>query len=860
MILLASYNEARSRIEKQLATVSGPSSLDLQMKLTEVDIAEGKLTEAEKRLNSLDKTWQNTRQQAVYLTNLGYLQLNKGRQDIALERLQEALQLLQQSEWRHSVEAAQCLSHLSLACFAAGKYNQAEDHGVIALQMRRDLLGDQHEWVAASYNDLGLVYSQIDPDKALAYYDMALPIYQKIHGEVHPKIAIVNTNMGALYRDLELYGDAINNFETALGIWRKWYPDGHPNEAFVLRNLGQTYVKMGNHANAYDYFEQALKKYRQVYGQQHPDIASTLNQIGTLKLADQQFEDALTRAQEALLANIPGFTEGNPAMGTPLENYYNATVLLFSLTLKAHAYEDWYFGKSLKLEPLRLALVNLQRCDSLIDNIRHHSTDESDKISLGSLANEVYEDGVRVALALSEATLQVRMYEEVAFYFAEKSKSAVLQESIADAQAKSYSGIPTELVEEEKDLKSTLAFLTQKLSLKPAPEEEKYLRESLLQLNLDYNQFIKRLETTYPNYYNLKFNSTAPSVADLQARLTPEQAIVSFFLGEKTNRLYQFIITKKSLKVRNLTLPDHFERLLKGFINGIYYREFSSYRQAAQALHRVLVPPTRSGIREWIVIPAGRLGTVPFEALPWRNTGGENFQSVDYVANHVAISYEFSAGLMMQKTQAKPTGPAAIFLCAPVTFPEQDDLTDLPASEDEVNTIAKLFGPARAQLALKADANEWALKQQNLKDYRFLHFATHGIVDERDPELSRIFLNTDNHEDGHLFAGEIYNLSLDADLAVLSACQTGLGKISKGEGVIGLSRALVYAGARNLMVSFWSVADESTAQLMTNFYSILLQQTTMNVRLALQAAKQKMVRETAYKEPFYWAPFILIGN
>ena len=125
--------------------------------------------------------------------------------------------------------------------------------------------------------------------------------------------------------------------------------------------------------------------------------------------------------------------------------------------------------------------------------------------------------------------------------------------------------------------------------------------------------------------------------------------------------------------------------------------------------------------------------------------------------------------------------------------------------------------------------------------------------------MSRIFLNENSGEDGHLFASEIYNLSLNADLAVLSACQTGLGKYSEGEGVIGLSRALVYAGARNLVVSFWSVADESTSVLMTDFYGILLNNGSGNFRQSLQQAKRKMISGGQFTEPYYWAPFVLIG-
>jgi CHAT domain-containing protein len=146
-----------------------------------------------------------------------------------------------------------------------------------------------------------------------------------------------------------------------------------------------------------------------------------------------------------------------------------------------------------------------------------------------------------------------------------------------------------------------------------------------------------------------------------------------------------------------------------------------------------------------------------------------------------------------------------------------------------------------------------------LSNYSYLHFATHGVVDESNPELSRIYLQADaESEDGKLYTGEIYNLKLNADLVTLSACETGLGKISKGEGVIGLSRALVYAGAQNMIVSFWSVADDSTSELMKDFYDRMLNNPSMKFSDNLRASKQVLINGD-YAAPYYWAPFVLLG-
>jgi len=166
-------------------------------------------------------------------------------------------------------------------------------------------------------------------------------------------------------------------------------------------------------------------------------------------------------------------------------------------------------------------------------------------------------------------------------------------------------------------------------------------------------------------------------------------------------------------------------------------------------------------------------------------------------------------------------------------------------------------------------ANESYVKSGDLSKYRILHIATHGFVNSEAPELSGILLSPDssNNNDGILHSGEIYNLNLHSDLVVLSACETGLGKIKQGEGVIGLSRALLYAGTKNIIVSLWSVSDESTTQLMINFYDNLLNQKPIKVSKNLnrfgkdlQIAKLQLIEKGTYAHPFYWSPFILIGK
>jgi CHAT domain-containing protein len=350
----------------------------------------------------------------------------------------------------------------------------------------------------------------------------------------------------------------------------------------------------------------------------------------------------------------------------------------------------------------------------------------------------------------------------------------------------------------------------------------------------------------------------------VQKLLNDATAVISYFIDEKNARLYIFTITPAKFQIVDKELPKDFDKRITGLRNGIFFNEMKTYRLSAEKVSEVLLPRIPGRIEELIILPTGRMSIIPFESLltgPAKDA--TSFKSFPYLINKFGIRYEFSASLLLQKQKSKKaeTDPS-ILLCAPVTFSDEQNLPELPGTESEVKEISQLFASKNftASSNIRDNASENAIKNNSIGNYNMLHFATHGIVDESNPELSRIFLQeTEGKEDGNLFAGEIYNLRLNANLVTLSACQTGLGKISKGEGVIGLSRALVYAGAKNIIVSFWSVADESTAVLMKDFYRQLLESKNTSYSSSLRKAKLSLIASENYSAPYYWAPFILIG-
>ena len=189
--------------------------------------------------------------------------------------------------------------------------------------------------------------------------------------------------------------------------------------------------------------------------------------------------------------------------------------------------------------------------------------------------------------------------------------------------------------------------------------------------------------------------------------------------------------------------------------------------------------------------------------------------------------------------------------------------SELPETKREVEGILDLFRKKKLPGLdfISENAKEEIVKSEMMKNYSFLHIATHGFMNEEKPKLSGIIFTNKNNspgEDGILYSDEIYNLNLNADLVVLSACESGLGKIVKGEGIVGLTRGFIYSGARNIVVSLWQVADKSTSELMIEFYRNILAGKSFSS--SLREAKLKLIKDGTYSYPLEWSPFVLIGK
>jgi CHAT domain-containing protein len=907
------YEKSNQILEKLLPIFQQKNEwgmmMNVQNKTARNLIRQGKFDDALALLAFADQSYQskvsiteqeNYPQKGDFYNITGEAYLNKGRNDIALEYFQKAMTHYEGIKNTNvAQEKAECYENLGLYYWNIGNNELGLEYQNRALGLRKQIFGDNHPEVANSYLNVGLIYGTENPDQAQKFYRTALNTYKEVFGENHPAVANTYNNLAIISQVQEKYDVALFQLGNSLDITKEVYGENHPNNAFIYSTIGQINLVQKKDSAALANQQKALEIYKNAYGEKHPEIANTYNQIGALYATQGKFQQALQAYQSALIANVADFQSTNIYENPSAEKSYKVISLLTTLRLKSEVFENWHYVKTLKLKDLEVALTTLELCDNIIDRMRQTALNKNDKVALGKIAAEVYEDAIRVSLGMSLVVLKKDIYRQKAFNFAEKSKSYVLLQSISETNAKSFAKIPKNLIDKEKQLKEDIAYIEQKLANKPQPAEEARFRNQLFELNRQYDNFSKDLEKNFPEYYNLKYNVKIVDVKNLQEVIDNETVLLSYFIADKAKRLYIFAVSKKDFEIFDVAQQAELENKIRLMRNTIYYKVPEKFIATAHQLYKQFFPKSFSTKKSIVVIPDGRLGTIPFEALLTAKVDTKDPKSIDlkqlpYLIKKQAISYAYSATLFQQlsmKTQTTVAGAGnygKIFICAPVRFYGQGGLNDLPATEKEAQAIQALFGENLCNAYIGDKANEGLVKSSILKEAKYLHFATHGVVNEANPELSQIFLTrpsntplvvvnessnernksileTSAGEDGNLYAGEIYGLELNADLVVLSACQTGLGKVAKGEGIIGLSRALLYAGARNLAVSLWSVADESTSKLMIDFYGFLLKGENKNE--ALRLAKLKMIEDGVNVNPnkrelevYYWSPFVLIGK
>jgi CHAT domain-containing protein/Tfp pilus assembly protein PilF len=498
----------------------------------------------------------------------------------------------------------------------------------------------------------------------------------------------------------------------------------------------------------------------------------------------------------------------------------------------------------------------------------------------------------------------------------ERARARGLLDLLAEGRVGVDRGLDPELKRREAEVTAELVRAQERLqeaqaaaapNRSPNTARVAALRSALLNVEQRREGLADEIRRQNPRYAQVRYPAPLDAQA-VQAQLGDDTALLEYAVGAEAS--YLFVVTRDGLAVHPLPPAAELEtrvRELRQALQDPGRRRFGRYLQEAALLFRLLVAPAGDVLaerRRLLIAPDGPLYLLPFEALltaPVTGRGGSSggtYHDLPYLLRDHVVSYVPSASALAEFRAARPpgtagsagsdrAGPGKRFLAfadpwygssqaaalraagspeAPpaTTATRAAPLAALPGSGREVALIAGLYPPADVALYLDRAATEANVKSNPLlAGARRIHFATHGLIDEQHPLLSGLALSrsTAEDDDGMLRTAEIFGLDLSADLVVLSACETGLGKQVSGEGMVGLARAFFHAGASSLVVSLWNVAEASTPDLMLAFYRRLDPASDEADKAdALRRAKLDLIAHGRFAHPFYWSPFVLVGD
>lgn len=782
------------------------------------------------------------------------------------------------------------------------------------LKIKISTLGQEHFLIGETYNSLGEGYSfQGDYAKAIEFHQKALKIYVAAFGKNHPRVSNPYYYLGIQHSHLKNYHKSIKYLKKALGIRVQTLGKKH---SFTLRSyysLGMEYFRQKNYKEAIDYLQKVVNFGHQTLGTAHPYIANAYSSLGMIYWTQGNNTLAIQYHQKALTIRFAKFKGKHH---TIVNSYHDLglifldqqdTLLAFDYFKKAinAAGFDWKKQsiKNLQFNPTVLAtleqLAVLKAYDTIYtlpkqEEIIYFLYQISDHFNQGIQENvsrfafkqqnyPLYERSLQLAQTWSPRNIKQE------FFFAEKSKATVLLSEIRQLHADSYRQLPNDLQHKDRQLKLEITqYEKQKFELK---QKDKPRKDSLMgvyeseifKLKREHEVLVKVLKEEYPAYYNLKYNNTVATVEEIQDLLSPEQALIEYFVGDSI--IFIFVITPADYTVTKIPKNFPLEKWIQEFRESIFVPFLDiklpiaqkdslhqQYMETAYQLHQRLIASISIKLpKQLIIIPDGVLGYLPFDALLTESINEtKHIRDYPYLLRNHYISYNYSATLfkeIKEKEHRKPTtgflafapsfeGTAQDFVAARSVEEIRNGFSPLKYTVKEVEQIQNILG---GDIYMGKSATEATFR--TLADqYQIVHLSTHGKANDKNGDYSYLAFAAvqDSIEVEKLYVRDLYGLELNADMVVLSACETGLGELQRGEGIIGLTRGFTFAGAKSIMTSLWGVNDKSTQQIMTYFYENLKVKHSKDE--ALQLAKLEYLENTERPNPFFWAAFVPIGD
>ncbi|MGB0930114.1 MAG: CHAT domain-containing protein [Chitinophagales bacterium] len=803
---------------------------------------------------------------------------------------------------------------------ALGDYVQALHYFEKAMIFLEESGEGVDKWIVSILNDIAWVYGkQKKYDKQIEYIERALELHQNTADEAEYMFSsIIYQYMADAYMDKNDREKSLFYYEKALAADIEYRGENHDRSIGAYKDLGIYWTKNKDYSKGLEYLHIALKKVENKFGHIHEITADIYLRIAYNFHQQGKLETALEHYQLALTADLPNYQETNfyhfPDVGECL--FLSADLFLEILSGKARALFDHALFLEKKDFPKAIKSLkgSLNTCQLAADYLQQlHKTlkAEDSKLIYGERMTPIYQQAIKVVLLLSDSLGEESILEQ-AFTFHELAKALLLRSSMKESEAKMRASIEPQLLEQERNLRNQIEVYLQKIQkeeAKGAEKDENQLKEwkrNHFNELLKHQTLIEQFEQDYPEYYELKYNLQTVSVTNLQKDLDENTVVISYFIGPEKG--YIFAVTYDEYEVIPFDLPKDFDQQIQDYLNSIQAQNITDFIPQSHALYFLLIEPISYLVfdpfagkpKNVVILPSASLNYLPFETLIREipHTAQAAFHQLDYLLQHCQIQYHYSATLYHQSLQKNaqetsllsPTeksesidflGFAPIYTSDKAATQEalrglaedysrwatrSDALRDgtlapLPFSEKEVENIEGLFTQkglkGQSQLYDTATKDHFKSLAANAK---YLHIAAHGLTNDEYPKLSGIVFHPDEKateiHDSVLSMGEMYQLQLQADLVVLSSCESGIGKLAKGEGMMAINRGFLYAGAKNVIYTLFKVLDKPSSELCEALFAEILEGKTYTE--ALRLAKLRLIQR-ADVDPKSWSGFVLLG-
>ena len=774
----------------------------------------------------------NERLASIYFNvNYGYYLKEFGDLRQSVLKYEKAKNTFQNNSFLNYDIIEFCLKPLANNYTRLGDFNRAEDILKTTIQIAQELKNTTH--LISGYQNLAIV------KRSTGNFETAINYLNEAE-----KLSSSNQTISKLYSDKAINYLMLNNLEEVQKFVKFSSKNNiEKNTQIIFRNhktLGAVFFQKNEYKNALLNFNKALNVGLEYFGKNNREVAKLHNAIAKCYVKLNDFDNGETSyrtALESLFVLKGNFSENIYAENT-LKESFDGLAEVYSLTNSLEKAIE-YYGYSF-----------------LVDKeIQQTISSQESKVLMQQEIKKRSEACIDICYELFQNSNNLKWIEK-AFQFSKNSKFSVLNEANFSANSKSKFATDS-LVQQEQNLKLKKSKLTKSIALEELKQKNANV-ELLAKLVKERDEVSNKLQLLkvelQKKYHSIYNTSQEFSIKYIQENvLLNNQNLIDFFDGEKS--IYRFVISKqKPISILKIQKDEKFKKYLLNFIElfesdrgSEIQNNIQNYTNLGYYLYEKLFNNIEGN--QLVIIPDGLLNFVPFDALITEQTPVLNFEKLPYLVKKSQIQLAYSVSSLIKNKEKKPLKFIGYF---PVFNNNHRNLSALNYTLLEAENIKKEL-TGLFLLNNKASKNSF---ERNAKNASIIHLSTHASAGSfYQPPAIEFYNET-------LFLPEIYGYNLSADLLVLSACETGLGVVRKGEGAMSLARGFSYAGVKNVLVSLWKVNDKATAQLMTNFYKNYSK--TNSKSESLHQSKLDYLNDNEVsslkKSPYYWSSFVFIGE